>query len=90
MGTNEHKEVARQACLAYLAPDARPRWQAQKPAIVEPHRAETLVQDSYPRPCLAPLGDLGLAKELVHPSHMQLFELMTQRPADYVWPKPVS
>ena len=48
------------------------------------------MQDSYPRPCLAPLGDLGLAKELVHPRHMPLFELMTQRPTDHVWPKPVS
>ena len=48
-----------------------------------------LVQESYPRPCLAPLGDLGLAQELVHPSHMQLFELMTQGPTDHVWLTPV-
>ena len=89
MGTNEYKEVTRQACLAYLAPDARTGWQAQEPGIVEPHGAETLVQDSPPRPCLAPLGDLSRAKELVHLSPMQLFELMTQRPTDHIWPKPV-
>ena len=75
MRTNESKEVARQACLAHLAPDACAGWQAQEPATVEPHRAETLVQDGRPRPCLAPLGDVGRAKYLVHLCHMQLFEL---------------
>ena len=90
MCTNEPEEVARQARLADLAPHARAGWQAHEPATVESHRAEALTHNGHPHPGLAPLGNLGRAEELVHPSHKGLFEFMTQRCTDHVWPQPVD
>ena len=90
MRADEHKEAARQVRITHLAPDAGAGRQAQKPATVNPRRAEALAQDGCPRLCLAPLRDAGLAEQTVYPCHKRPFERLAQGYADYLWPKPVD